>query len=189
MTLLLGSGCGKSEPDLAYETDAPPQKPLAKDLAKVDPISLTDASHDDFRALLKKHEGQVIFVDYWATWCPNCMEEFPHTVALSKKHQDAGLAVISVAMEMDPADAETRKSVRDFLEKQGANFDNLIFTGDGTTAEANAGFDIGDGVLPHFQLYDRSGKLIRKFTFSDPDHPITSEDISTAVAEAVAAPH
>lgn len=148
---------------------------------------VVDASHEDFRQLLKKHEGKIVFVDYWATWCDNCMEEFPHTVELSKKHQDAGLAVITVAMEMDPADEGTRKSVREFLEQQGAEFDNLIYTGDGTTEEATSGFEI-DSALPHFQLYDRTGKLIRKFTYSDPQNPISREDIDQAVAEALAAP-
>lgn len=183
------AGCAKapSTVEAASKEVTATATPTANDPADASPISLTDASHDDFRALLKKHEGRVIFVDYWATWCGNCMEEFPHTVELSEKHQDAGLAVISVAMEMDAADEETRKSVREFLTKQGAKFDNLLYAGDGTSEEATAGFEI-DSPLPHFQLYDRTGKLIRKFTFSDPDNPISREDIDQAVAEALATP-
>ncbi len=180
--VLFATACGTSSPSANSSGTA---EPKIVDVV-IDGISLADASHEDFREVLKQHEGKVVFVDYWATWCPNCMEEFPHTVELAKKHAD-DLAVISVAMEMDPKDAETRKAVREFLTRQGAAFDNLLFTGDGTTEEATAGFEI-DSALPHFQLYDRTGKLIRKFTYSDADNPLSREDIDKAIAEALAAP-
>lgn len=184
--VLFATACGTSSPSASSNGTAETKVVDVVIDGSTDGIALADASHEDFRELLKQHEGKVIFVDYWATWCPNCMEEFPHTVELAKKHAD-GLAVISVAMEMDPKDAETRNSVREFLTKQGAAFDNLLFTGDGTTEEATAGFEI-DSALPHFQLYDRTGKLIRKFTYSDADNPLSPEDIDKAVAEALAAP-
>jgi thiol-disulfide isomerase/thioredoxin len=149
-------------------------------------VTLVDATHEDYKKLLKKHEGQVVFVDFWATWCGNCMEEFPHTVALAEKHRDQKLAVVSVALELDPTDAATRQYALDFLTKKNATFENLIFTSDGTSDEALAGFDI-DPPIPHFHLYDRSGKLIRKFTYSDPNNPISQEDIDKAVEEALAA--
>ncbi len=149
-------------------------------------VTLQDATHDDFRALIKRHEGQVVFVDYWGTWCGNCMEEFPHTVELAKRHHDQGLVVISVALELDPTDPETRAAALDFLTKQQAHFDNLIYPADGTAEDALAGFEI-DSALPHFQLFDRSGKLVKKFTYSDPRNPISREDIDAAVAAALTA--
>ena len=149
-------------------------------------MALRDATHEDFRALLEQHHGKFVFVDFWASWCGNCMEEFPHTVELAKKYPDR-LAVISVAMELDPTDAGTRQAVLDFLTKQGADFDNLLYTADGTTEEAMAGFQIDAGsALPYFQLYDRDGKLLQSFTYSDPRHPIAREDIDAAVEAALA---
>lgn len=179
------TGCSQPSASTEAKPTASGEKPAADDASDTAAtVTLVDATHDDYKKLLKAHEGQVVFVDFWATWCGNCMEEFPHTVALAEKHRDQKLAVISVALELDPA--ETRKSALDFLTKKNATFENLIFTADGTTDEAFAGFEI-DPPIPHFHLYDRSGKLIRKFTYSDPNNPISQEDIDQAVEEALAA--
>lgn len=177
-------GCGSASSSLAES--ASPTAPAGEASAGSRKVTLRDATHEDFRALLKRHEGKVVFVDYWGTWCGNCMEEFPHTVELAKKHRDQGLVVISVALELDPTDAETRAAALDFLKKENATFDNLIYPSDGTAEDALVGFGI-DSALPHFQLFDRGGKLVKKFTYSDPQHPISREDIDDAVAAALTA--
>ncbi len=188
---LIASGCGPQP--VATSTSQPSatdakSSVVARDVPReTSAVTLQDATHADFRALLESKHGKVVFVDYWGTWCGNCMEEFPHTVELANKHRDAGLAVISVAMELDPTDEATQTAALDFLTKQDATFDNLLYEADGTTEEAQAGFGMSEGtVLPYFQLYDRAGKLVKEFTFSDPQNPISREDIDAAVAEAVA---
>ena len=196
LTAAFVAGCGKAPttPVTSTEHAAPADAtPTASDDTTTAPnptetVTLIDASVEDFRELLKKHEGNVIFVDYWATWCGNCMEEFPHTVALAEKHNEDGLVVISVALEMDPTDETTRAAVKKFLTEKDAKFDNLIYTGDGTTPEATDGFEIGDLPIPHFQLFDRQGKLIRKFTYSDPNNPLAPEEIDQAIEAALAVP-
>ncbi|MDZ4782798.1 MAG: TlpA disulfide reductase family protein [Planctomycetia bacterium] len=184
------SGCGP-QPTVtttSSATDAPaPAAAAAVSQAPIATVALHEATHNNFRDLLESKRGKVVFVDYWGTWCGNCMEEFPHTVELANKHRDAGLAVISVAMELDPTDEATQAAALDFLTKQNATFENLLYEADGTTEEAQAGFNMSEGtVLPYFQLYDRAGKLVKEFTFSDPQNPISREDIDAAVAEAVA---
>lgn len=202
--VLVAWGCGSQSTTTTSNTPTAPSgatsaspEPAAPAARSVEPlpeveetpdgaVALRDATHEDFRALLEQHHGKFVFVDYWATWCGNCMEEFPHTVELAKKYPDR-LVVISVAMELDPTDAGTRQAVLDFLTKQGAAFDNLLYTADGTTEEAMAGFQIDAGsALPYFQLYDRDGKLLQSFTYSDPRHPIAREDIDAAVEAALA---
>jgi thiol-disulfide isomerase/thioredoxin len=104
-------------------------------------------------SLIAAHQGEnVVFVDYWATWCEPCVEYFPHTVELSRKYQDRGLATIAVSFD-DPA-AET--TVRDFLSKHGADFQNLISSYDLGPAAFEA---FGIDQVPHFRLYDRQGRL------------------------------
>jgi thiol-disulfide isomerase/thioredoxin len=116
-------------------------------------VTLVTGDEKDLDALIAKHKGQVVFVDYWATYCKPCVKSFPHTVELHKQHQREGLAVISV--NLDYLDDEPK--VKEFLEKQGATFDNLISKYDGGGSDANDAFDIGP--LPHLRLYDRQGKL------------------------------
>jgi thiol-disulfide isomerase/thioredoxin len=103
--------------------------------------------------LLEKHKGQVVFVDYWATWCESCVEFFPHTVATSKKYKDQGLATIAVSFDLLDDEAK----VREFLTKKGADFENLLSSYDDIGQEVADAFDFG--VLPQFRLYDRSGKV------------------------------
>lgn len=182
------SGCNRPSPDEAGASTAAASSESAEMTAHAAagaPIALRDATHDEFREVLRQHRGKFVFVDYWATWCGNCMEEFPHTVELATKYPGR-LSVISVAMELDPADAATRQAVLDFLTKEGAAFDNLLYAADGATEEALAGFQIDpQSALPYFQLYDRDGKLLQSFTYSDPQHPIDREDIDQAVAAAL----
>lgn len=109
------------------------------------------ARYDD---LIASHHGKVVLADFWATWCPPCVEQFPHSVELSKKHDRAELAVVSVSMD-EPADEE---NVLAFLRKHGAAFDNLL--GEyGVGEKGFEAFEIGDGGVPHYKVYDRTGKL------------------------------
>ena len=126
-------------------------------------VTLAIGDEKDLDALIAKHKGKVVFVDYWATYCKPCMKNFPHTVELHKQHQGEGLAVISVNFDYLDAEAD----VKEFLVKQGATFDNLLSKYDGGGSDANDAFDIGP--LPHLRLYDRQGKLRHKWDGKAPD--------------------
>jgi thiol-disulfide isomerase/thioredoxin len=141
-------------------------------------ISVRVANVDVYRATLAKLRGKVVLVDFWATWCPSCVEQFPHTVEMHRKYSGRGLAVVSVSL--DEPDAEPQ--VREFLRGSGANFDNLISEyGSGVKAIEALGLS---GALPSYQVYDRSGKLRHEFAV-DPRAPrqFGSADIEAALVE------
>lgn len=48
-------------------------------------------------------KGQVVVVNFWATWCPPCRQEMPAIESYYRKHKDQGLKVIAVSMD-EPAD-------------------------------------------------------------------------------------
>ncbi|MCA9020901.1 MAG: hypothetical protein KDA74_12205, partial [Planctomycetaceae bacterium] len=75
-------------------------------------------------------------------------------------------------------------AVLEFLKSKDAQFTNILATAadDQNPMET---FDVDDGYLPHYRVYDRSGKLIKKFFFSDTDQQFTQEDIETAIQEAL----
>jgi thiol-disulfide isomerase/thioredoxin len=122
-------------------------------------VALVDGSNQTLADWIAKHHGKVVLVDFWATWCGPCVKEFPHLVELSNKHRDAGLAVISVSMN-EPKD---RPSVLAFLERQKADFENLL-PEYGAGSKFLEAFDLR-GDVPFYKLYDSKGVL--RFSFSD----------------------
>jgi cytochrome c biogenesis protein CcmG/thiol:disulfide interchange protein DsbE len=62
---------------------------------------------------LADHRGQVVLVNYWATWCGPCWEETPGLVRLSRELGPKGLAVVGVAIDEGGAE-EVKKFVDEF---------------------------------------------------------------------------
>lgn len=141
-----------------------------------DQVSLQPVNRDQFRQLVSKHQGQVVLVDFWATWCAPCKELFSKTVDLAKAHRDDGLVVISVSFD----EPEDQQQALDFLKSKGATITNLISTDGFDSIET---FQIDNGAIPHYQLYDRDGKLVKKFVSGDPDNVFDEDDVREAVRE------
>ncbi|MCR4412173.1 MAG: redoxin domain-containing protein [Thermoguttaceae bacterium] len=121
------------------------------------PVRLIDEK--DLDKVLKSHQGKVVLVDFWATWCESCVENFPHTVKLHHDLANKGLAVLGVSMD-EPEDAP---QVRKFLASKKAAFENFQSRLGGSSDESMARFQIRNGTLPHLRLYDRAGKLRKVF--------------------------
>jgi thiol-disulfide isomerase/thioredoxin len=157
-----GSGCdSKTAAPIAIPTDSYTDNSPSGDRNSqlVSRVALVDGSNQTLADWIAKHHGKVVLVDFWATWCGPCVKEFPHLVELSNKHRDAGLAVISVSMN-EPKD---RPSVLAFLERQKADFENLL-PEYGAGSKFLEAFDLR-GDVPFYKLYDSKGVL--RFSFSD----------------------
>ncbi len=153
-----------------------PGKTGQVDLGPADLIVLDMIDENEFAEVLEQKQGQVVLVDFWATWCEPCMKLFPHTVELHERFAEKGLAVIAVSLD-DPDD---RDSVRTFLQEQGAAFDNFI-SSHGIGPASFEAFAIEDGAVPHFKLYDRKGNLYR--TFSSGASPLSPREIDRAIEQ------
>jgi thiol-disulfide isomerase/thioredoxin len=79
--------------------------------AKSAPVDFVYSSLDNIEYRLSSYRGKWVFVNYWATWCPPCVEEMPELVFFHDKHKDKDAVVIGINME----DVEDQK-VRDFLD-------------------------------------------------------------------------
>jgi thiol-disulfide isomerase/thioredoxin len=96
--MLVGTGDGRSAPPLAGEmrTFAPAAEPEpAPDLAFTDAAG-SSLTLDDFA-------GQVVLVNFWATWCAPCVEEMPSLDRLQARLGDRGLAVVTLSLDRDGA--------------------------------------------------------------------------------------
>jgi peroxiredoxin len=86
--------------------------PLAEALKELDLIRPSRAkAADDFTVTmpgggkfrLSDHRGKVVMVNFWATWCPPCLEEMPAMDRLYRQHKDAGFTLVAVSVDADGA--------------------------------------------------------------------------------------
>jgi len=55
---------------------------------------------------LSQFKGQVVMINFWATWCKPCREEMPLLEDIYKKYKPMGFTMLAVNVEPDPKDAE-----------------------------------------------------------------------------------
>ena len=105
---------------------------------------------------LEKFKGKVVVLDFWATYCPPCIEGIPHLVELQNRHKDLQVIGLHVGGEED------MQKVPEFAEKLKINYP-LAFPDSGLSA-ALVG---GDTAIPQTFVFNREGKLVEKFTGFD----------------------
>lgn len=98
---------------------------------------------------LDSYKGKWVVVNFWATWCPPCLDEIPDLVALHKKYKDSRLEVIGIAM-----DYQSTQQVLDFADSMFVNYP-IVF---GTSKIAGQ-FGPLHG-LPTTYLYNPEGKRV-----------------------------
>ena len=97
---------------------------------------------------LSDYRGKWVLVNFWATWCPPCLEEIPDLIALHDAHKKTDLVVIGVALD------STMDSVVEFVAKKKISYP-IVF-GDYEMAS-----QIGEvEALPTSFLFDPAGKLV-----------------------------
>ena len=82
-------------------------KPARTKLA--DDFAVPTPGGETFR--LGDQRGKVVMVNFWATWCPPCLEEMPAMERLYRRHKDAGFTLVAISVDADP------KKVRPFVSE------------------------------------------------------------------------
>ena len=66
----------------------------------------TLATRSGAKIELAKLRGQVVMINFWASWCGPCREEMPLLDQMYRKYRPAGFTLVGVNVEPDPKDAE-----------------------------------------------------------------------------------
>jgi|GEM_PF-312002 len=124
--------------------EAPNPNVTIKDFA----VTLVDGSTinlSDFR-------GEVLVLDFWATWCPPCREEIPHLVKLAEDNRDKGLTIIGLTIEDPKTEGET---VKEFIKEYGINYR----VGYATEEMVQEYLGPGQQPIPQTLIFGRDGRL------------------------------
>jgi thiol-disulfide isomerase/thioredoxin len=117
---------------------------------------LTPIDAQEFRAVLAGQRGQVVLVNFWATWCRPCLREIPELTALADKYHARGLRLVPVSLD-EPGDLNG--IVRPFLDKWFPRFRSyarLTPDMDGMVSVVDPAWN---ELLPTSYLIDRTGKV------------------------------
>jgi cytochrome c biogenesis protein CcmG, thiol:disulfide interchange protein DsbE len=105
----------------------------------------------DHAVTLSQYHGKVVVLNFWATWCPPCVEETPALEKMTARMKDKGVVVLAVSIDAD--DAAYHKFLKDYNV-------NMVTVRD----EARKASDLyGTFGWPESYIIDRQGVIRRKF--------------------------
>lgn len=99
---------------------------------------------------LERYDGQVILLDFWASWCAPCRQSFPWMQDMQRRYRDDGLVVIAVNLDNDEAEAAA------FLDRYPVDF-RILFDRERRLARQ---YEITG--MPTSLLIGRDGKVVRR---------------------------
>ena len=114
------------------------------------PLELSFTAVDGSKVDLADLRGKVVLIDFWATWCPPCVEEVPGLVETYEKFRDQGFEIVGISLDSDKAALEKFTTDNKMTWPQ-------FFDGKGWENELAQRFKIQS--VPTMWLLDREGKL------------------------------
>lgn len=120
---------------------------------------------------LSDHRGQVVLVNFWASWCPPCRKEMPRLVRLSNDYRSKGLEVVGVAM-----DEGGLEGVRRFVRKYDVPYPILLPGAGAAPLSASV------ATLPTTLLIDKQGQLAAMYSGAM-EEAVFQRDVQRLLAE------
>lgn len=113
------------------------------------------------KKLLQRDAAQShpLLVNFWATWCEPCREEFPDLVKIDAEYRSRGLEFITVSLD-DTTDIKT--AVPKFLKEMRAEMPSYLLNATEPETAINEVDPAWNGGLPATFLFDSQGKIVFK---------------------------
>lgn len=106
---------------------------------------------DDRKITLSELHGKTVVLNFWATWCPPCVEEMPSLLSMQQRLKDKGVTVLAVSVDVDD------NAYHRFLKDHNVN----LLTVRDPDQKSNRLY--GTFRYPETYVIDRNGKVRRKF--------------------------
>ncbi len=97
---------------------------------------------------LSGYEGKVLFINFWATWCPPCRKEIPDFIEAYKELKAEGLEILGVSVDQTTAGA-----LLEWVRKTGINYPIAL-----ATPEIVQAYEPGE-YIPATIVVDRKGVI------------------------------
>jgi len=130
--LLLAGGIGSAQASVQLSSSAPD-------------FTLRSVGGANLR--LAEQRGQVVLVNFWATWCGPCRQEMPHLNRIYDKYRSSGFVLLGVNIDDDP------RVAADLAAKLGLRFPVLL----DTDKKVSRVYDMS--AMPATLLIDRDGRV------------------------------
>lgn len=166
-----------------HEAQAPqdiPQKPQPQAAAMQQPLpAFSFAGIDGRPHASTDFPGRIILLNFWASWCPPCVAEFPQLLELAALYPD-DLVLIAISSDSDD------EAIRNFIDNRLGDKErdilsqrNVIIARDDGESRITFGL-FGSVMLPETIIADRNGTMVRKLTGAD----WSIEDVKSIVSPA-----
>ncbi len=113
-------------------------------------FTLPDVNGQPFT--LSEQKGKVVFLDFWATWCPPCQMSVPELMKLHKEYAGKGVEIVSLSVD------DNVKKVIDFVAAKGITHRQLM------VADSQVDRTYGVRGIPMFVIIDKEGKIQNLWT-------------------------
>ncbi|MCH8292272.1 TlpA family protein disulfide reductase [Candidatus Poribacteria bacterium] len=145
--------------------DLPPVAP--KDFGDAPQFQLADLNGNQIS--LADFQGQVVAINFWATWCGPCRREIPEFVAIQEKYQDKGFTILGITRDIEVQNGKVtkdEKAVQDFVEAFKVNYP-VLWDVENVFGELYDGFGMPTTIIldREHKMRFRHNNIVDKVTF------------------------
>ena len=178
--MFIVAGCKKKGPEPTQQAEVKAEEKTTQPSGDKAPPGPSAKSAPSFtlqdlngkQVSLSDFKGKVVILDFWATWCPPCVKEIPHFIALYEQYKDQGFAIVGISV-----DREGINVVKSFARKYQVNYPILMT--DGQVDKAYGGIPS----IPTTFVIDSAGNIRQKYV-GYRDKAVFEADIKALLAEA-----
>lgn len=104
---------------------------------------------------IKDWDGQIVLLNFWATWCPPCLREIPDFIEVQDELANHDFQIIGIAVDNEA-------DVRDFVTEMSVNYPVMAAEMEAIELSQRYGNSIGG--LPFSAIIDKNGKITHTIT-------------------------